>query len=482
MNADALKVLLRSVPRESEWVEFKLANDDPKTIGEYVSALSNSAALLGKEGAYLVWGIDDATGAVVGTTVRPRERKIGNEPLESWLAHKLSPWVDFQFHELDVEGRRVVALWIQPTVASPVSFDGDEWIRIGAVKKRLREHPGREKQLWAALSKQPFETGLAAQGLTGVEVLARLDYPKYFDLAQRDLPANRAGILDRLAEEKLIVPKGGDRFDITNLGALLFAKHLAEFSGLGRKAFRVIRYRGVSRVETLHERISTHGYASDFETLVGYVNGQVPRNEVLGDALRREFQMYPRVAIRELVANAMIHQDFTVSGTGPMLELFDDRMEVSNPGLPLIDPLRFIDHSPRSRNEMLANLMRLLAIGEERGTGFDKVVTAIEAFQLPPPDIRQDTTHTRVILFALQEPTKMNRMDRIRACYQHCCLLYVSNRRMTNTSLRERLKIDVSNVSAASRIIRETVEAHLVKPEDPTNTSRKHVRYVPFWA
>lgn len=139
MNADALKVLLRSVPRESEWVEFKLANDDPKTIGEYVSALSNSAALLGKEGAYLVWGIDDATGAVVGTTVRPRERKIGNEPLESWLAHKLSPRVDFQFHELDVEGRRVVALWIQPTLVSPVSFDGDEWIRIGSVKKRLRE-------------------------------------------------------------------------------------------------------------------------------------------------------------------------------------------------------------------------------------------------------------------------------------------------------------------------------------------------------
>ncbi|MDO9017893.1 MAG: ATP-binding protein [Deltaproteobacteria bacterium] len=482
MNADALRALLQAVPLESEWLECKVANDDPKVIGEYVSALSNSAALLRRDGAWLIWGIDDATRRVVGTAIRPRERKVGNEPLESWLAHKLSPRVDLQFHEVEMDGRRVVALWIQPTFASPVSFDGVEWIRVGEVKKRLREHPGREKELWAALARQPFETGLAARGVTGDEVLSRLDYPKYFELARLNLPANRSGILDRLTVEKLIVAQGGDRFDVTHLGAVLFARQLSDFAGLGRKAFRVIRYRGVGRVETLHERLSTHGYASDFEALVDYVNGLVPTNEVLGDAFRRDFQMYPKVAIRELVANAMVHQDFAISGTGPMLEIFDDRMEVSNPGLPLIDPLRFIDHSPQSRNEMLADLMRRLSICEERGSGFDKVIDAIEAFQLPPPDIRKDTTHTRVLLFALQEPARMDRMDRVRACYQHCCLLYVSNRRMTNATLRERLKIDASNPSAASRIIRDAVEACLVKPEDPDSRSRKHARYVPFWA
>jgi predicted HTH transcriptional regulator len=171
-----------------------------------------------------------------------------------------------------------------------------------------------------------------------------------------------------------------------------------------------------------------------------------------------------------------------MTGTGPMLEIFDDRLEVSNPGLPLIDPLRFIDHAPRSRNEVLADLMRRLGICEERGSGFDKVVFQIEVFQLPPPDIRTDNTHTRVVLFAHQNLAKMDARDRVRACYQHCCLRFVSNETMTNSSLRVRFKIEESDYPVASRIIRDTVDAGLVKPEDPTNRSRKHARYVPFWA
>ncbi len=222
--------------------------------------------------------------------------------------------------------------------------------------------------------------------------------------------------------------------------------------------------------------------AAGFEGLVGYINDHVPRNEVLGQALRREMRMYPERAIRELVANAMIHQDFGMSGTGPMVEIFDDRMEVSNPGVPLIDPLRFIDHAPRSRNEILADLMRRLGICEERGSGFDKVVFETEVFQLPEPDIRVDSTHTRVILFEHQELSEMDRKDKVRACYQHCALLYVSNKQMTNTTLRERFNIAEPDYPIASRIIRDTKDAGLIKPEDPENRSRKHARYIPFWA
>jgi len=193
-------------------------------------------------------------------------------------------------------------------------------------------------------------------------------------------------------------------------------------------------------------------------------------------------RMYPRRAVRELVANAMIHQDFSLSGTGPMVEIFDDRLEVSNPGLPLIDPLRFIDHAPRSRNEILADLMRRLGICEERGSGFDKVVFESEVFQLPAPDIRLDSTNTRVILFAHQSLSDMTRKDKIRACYQHAALLYVSNKRMTNSTLRERFKIPEQDYPVASRIIRDTLDAALIKLEDPESKSKKHARYVPFWA
>lgn len=482
MNLDHLLKSLLAMPTETEWVEFKYNNDAPEDIGEYISALANSAALHGRDAGYIVWGIEDVTKRVVGTTVNPRQRKIGNEELENWLAHLLSPRIDFRFHEWEHEGRRMVLLQVQPAVGAPVAFKGTEWVRVGSLKKKLKDHPGKEKELWQALSRLSFEKGLAVQDVTGDDVLVRLDYTKFFELSDQKLPVNRSGILERLAVERLIVPKGGDRFDITNLGVILFAKQLSQFEGLARKAFRVIRYNGNNRVETEHEKPGVKGYAAGFEGLVGYINDQLPRNEAMGQALRREVRMYPERAIRELVANAMIHQDFGIAGTGPMVEIFDDRLEISNPGVPLIDPLRFIDHSPRSRNEMLADLMRRVGICEERGSGFDKVVSDIEFFQLPAPDVRVDTTHTRVFLFAHRELAKMDKKDKVRACYLHCCLLCVSNKVMTNTTIRERFKIPETDYPVASRIIRDTIKAGLIKLEDPTSKSRKHAKYVPFWA
>ena len=91
------------------------------------------------------------------------------------------------------------------------------------------------------------------------------------------------------------------------------------------------------------------------------------------------------VAVRELVANALIHQDFSITGAGPMVEIFEGRIEVTNPGEPLVATDRFLDSPPKSRNESLASLMRRFRICEERGSGIDKVVSQIELYQLPPP-------------------------------------------------------------------------------------------------
>jgi len=293
MNLNQSLKSLLTLTHETEWVEFKHNNDNPEDIGEYLSALANSAALHGKEGGYLVWGVEDGSHKVVGTTAQPRSRKIGNEELENWLAHNLSPRVDFRFHEFDYEGQRVILLRVQPALASPVSSRGTEWIRVGSIKKKLKEHPGKEKELWLVLARLSFEKGIATEEVTSDDVLARLDYPKYFELCGQSLPANRSGILERMSVDRLIVSRGGDIFDITNLGAILFVKGLSWFEPLARKAFRVIRYKGTNRVETEHEKLGVRGYAAGFEGLVGYINDHVPRNEVLGQALRREMRMYP---------------------------------------------------------------------------------------------------------------------------------------------------------------------------------------------
>ena len=183
-----------------------------------------------------------------------------------------------------------------------------------------------------------------------------------------------------------------------------------------------------------------------------------------------------------MVANALIHQDFSRTGESPTVEIFADRLEITNGGNPLIDTLRFLDEPPQSRNEILASLMRRLTICEERGSGVDKTVWSCETYQLPAPDFRVTQNHTVAVLFTPRKLSQMDSKDKTRVCYQHACLRWVSNDQMTNASLRERLGIAERNYSIASRILADTIREGLIKPYDPTSTSKKNARYIPFWA
>ncbi len=472
---------LCKLPHETEWVEFKENDAEPQQIGEYLSALANSAALAGKAFAYLVWGVSDGEHKVVGTKFSLATAKVGNEELESWLLRSLAPKIHFRFFDVVVDNLPVVLLEIERAFRQPVQFQGAEFIRVGSYKKRLKDFPEKERALWRLFDKVPFESGVAVERVPDDEVLRLLDYPAYFDLLKRPLPENRAGILAALEDDKLIVLCEAGGWNITNLGAILFAKHLDDFAVLKRKAMRVILYRGNSRAAGGKEQVGSKGYASGFEGLIGYVNGLLPSNEVIGQALRKDVPMYPELAVRELVANALIHQDFFMTGVGPMVEIFEDRIEISNPGMPLVATDRFVDTPPRSRNEGLASLMRRIGICEERGSGWDKVVDQTEFYQLPAPLPEATDDHTRVVLFAHRPLTKMDKADRIRAVYLHACLRYVNRENMTNTSIRERFGIEPQNIAAASRLIREAVEAEVVLPYD-SDAAPKLMRYVPFWA
>lgn len=472
---------LRALPRETEWVEFKVNDAEPQVIGEYISALANAAALAGKAFAYVVWGVQNDDHAVVGTSFDPASTRVGNEALENWLLRLLEPKIDFRFFRAVVEDRPVVLLEIHRAARHPVAFSGQEYIRVGSYKKKLKDFPEKERALWRLFDRTPFEDGIASERISADEVLRLLDYPAYFDLLERPLPGEREGILAALADDRLIRRSDAGGWDITNLGAILFAKRLDAFHAMRRKAVRVIQYRGTGRVETLKEQIGSKGYACGFEGLVAYINGLLPANEVIGKALRKSVPMYPELAVRELVANALIHQDFFVTGAGPLVEIFDDRIEITNPGEPLVDTQRFVDTPPRSRNEALASLMRRFRICEERGSGIDKVVFQVELFQLPAPLFEQPEGFTRAVLFAHKPLTAMDRAERVRACYLHACLRYVMRQPMTNTSLRERFGIAEKNASVASRLLNEAVEAGGIVIEDPEVGTRAR-SYLPFWA
>lgn len=320
----------------------------------------------------------------------------------------------------------------------------------------------------------------ARSGVSPAEVIELLDTQSFFDLLGLPYPATREGVLRRLSGEQLI-QHDGPHHRITNLGALLFAKRLADFEHLGQRAARVIVYDGKGKLRTRREQVAGRGYATDFDPLVQFVVSQTPANEVIEQALRRQVHMFPLIMIRETVANALIHQDFRQMGASVMIEVFDDRIEVSNPGQPSVDVERFIDEY-RSRNERLADMMRRLGVCEEKGSGIDKVVDAAEVYQLPAPEFRVDNVRTTCILYGHRPFAAMSRDDRVRACYQHACLRYVLRETMTNGSLRKRFGLSGDRAETVSRILRDTVAAGLVKAEDPSSSSKRFARYVPFWA
>ena len=468
-------------PNETEWLEFKHNNFDKEMIGEYISALSNSAALNGKTTAYMIWGVDDDTHEILGTIFKPTTTTKGNEALENWLLRLLTPKIEFKFYEVKIEDKDLVLLEIAPAYRNPVMFQGVEYIRLNSHKKKLKELPEKERELWRVFDKIPFEKLIAVDDIDEGEVLEYLEYTKYFELLKLPLPENRTSILEAFINDALVQKGDNAKYSITNLGAILFAKDLTKFTNLKRKAIRVIQYKDNTKFETIKEIEGSKGYAVGFEELIEYINNLLPSNEVIKQAFRENIRMYPELSIREIVANAIIHQDFFQSGNSVMIEIFTNRFEITNPGIPLVDTQRFLDSPPKSRNEALASFMRRIGVCEERGSGIDKIVLQSEIYQLPAPIFETRDEHTIAILFAHRELKDMDKQDKIRACYQHASLRYIQRDYMTNTSLRERFGIDTRNISMVSKIIKDTLNEEQIYIYDESVGTRAR-KYIPWWA
>jgi ATP-dependent DNA helicase RecG len=481
-----LSALLReliSYGQEQPWLEFKHNNDSPELIGSYISALANSAALEGRANGYVVWGVDDATHAFLGTDFDPESSKKGNEPLVLWLRRLVVPEVVFGFSVGTVEGKNVVVLEVPAAAHRPVAFSGAEYIRVGSSTKKLKDHPELERQLWQRFDRARFEQGIAAEKLSADAVLGLLNTRAYFDLLKRPIPGSATAILHALEQDRFIIKDGLDEWAITNLGAALIANSLADFPSLRRKTVRIVQYTGGDRLSASREEELRGGYASEFEAILKTVALLMPSKESIDFALRNTRVLVPILAAREVVANALIHQDFSITGTGPIVEIFTNRIEVTNPGAPLIDVDRFLDNPPRSRNEAIAAFMRRAKICEELGSGIDKVIASIEAEQLPAPEFQVYPSHTKVTLHGKRDLKDMRKDERVRATYLHAALRYINggDQYMTNASLRERFGIEKENSAMVSRIIKDALEAQKICLFDK-EVGLKARRYVPWWA
>jgi predicted HTH transcriptional regulator len=284
-------------------------------------------------------------------------------------------------------------------------------------------------------------------------------------------------MIDELLMREFIADDRQGCFDVTNLLALLGARNLRDFPSVRDKAPRLVEYQKTDKLTGKDETTGQLGYAISLMRLVRHIMTIAPKHEEMRHGIRVTEHAYPEVALRELIANAMIHQDFTISGY-PYIEMFSDRIKISSPGRPLIPVDRFIDAPPRSRNNQLAKAMRDLRLCEERGSGVDRAIDAIEEQALPPPLFSEIEEFTTVVLSRDKSFARMSKQDRIRACYQHACLRNEAGDPMSNGSLRRRFGLGEKQYPQVSEVIRDAIEAGLIKPLDSDQPNRK-ARYVP---
>ncbi|KFI88047.1 putative transcriptional regulator [Bifidobacterium reuteri DSM 23975] len=465
---------------ENEYLEFKHGNTDPNRIGRDISALANSAALLGHTFAYKIWGIDDTTHELIGTAFNPKVAKVGNQELELWLRQHLSDNAEFRFESVEAFGKHLVLLRIWPAQYRPVLWQGLSYIRTGSSTQELRHGSKREEELWSRTRAEVFELQYALSGLTDDEVLGKLDtdwYRQEFGIPQTT-PTEQT--LHLLASEHFISIQDSGRYSITNLGALLFARNLNDFPTVSRKALRVIRYEGSSPIAPSRSKTFDFGYAK-LDQMLEYIEALLPEQEVIQGARRITLRAFPHTALRELTANMLIHQDLSITGAGPMVCIFDNRIEFTNPGRSLVDVARLLNDPPHSRNEKMAAICRRLHLCEEAGSGWDKVVLDCEQHHLPAPEVEEPGDNMRVTLTRSTPYRELTREQRLDAAYWHACVQYAQRLPMTNTSLRERFALPQSGASQISRLIKACLDENLLKIADP-DAGKRYIRYLPYWA
>lgn len=460
--------LWRQLPSETQNLEFKEAKTqyDTKKLSRYCVAIANEG------GGHLILGVKDKLPReVVGT-------QAFNDVVD--IAGKLFTWVGFRvdIEEINHPDGRILVFIIPPRPrGTAYHYEGAYLMRSGEELVPMSEDQLRK--IFAEGQPNWLEE-IALKNISAQDVVHLLDTQTFFELLNLPYPTDQSGVIEKLISEKLI-EKTDVGFNILNIGAILLAKNLKNFSHIQRKATRVIVYKGESKLETLSDLTGEKGYAVGFIGLVQYVMGKLPQNEIIKNAIRKEVKLVPEVVIRELLANALIHQDFEMTGASPVVEVFSNRIEISNPGEPIVPVERFID-GYQSRNERLADIMRRFGICEEKSSGIDRVIESAEILQLPAPEFLISHKRTIVVIHGERAFRDMSGSDRIRACYQHCVLQYVLRKQMTNQSLRQRFGVSEGSANIISQIISSAVEQNLIKNDPNAPDSRRYARYIPFWA
>jgi len=405
--------------------------------------------------------------------------KVGSETLILWSNKYINPHINISVETTEIDGKRVEILCIDPGYRQPVKFKKTAYIRIGSAQQPLSNYPERERTLWQITSKYSFETSLLSEHFTFTEIEEKFSIDIFLAKIGKKKPTRREKA-EFLTASGLIRGDMQGKYEVSALLAIAAGRDLTSFSALENKGSRVVHYKGTNKLQALDDKDSHKGHLVTFVGFLQYVMDRIPSREELRHGIRTKVFAIPELAIREFLANSLVHQDFTDNTSKPVVEIFKDRVRISNPGTPLVDVDRFIDTPSKSRNPKFAKLMRDAGFCEERGSGVDRAITEIEKASLPPPLIEEIEGSTVVTVFMPRSFANMTPEERIRACFQHACLRHEQGDPMSNASLRARFGLPPKQYPQVSIVIRDALEAGRIKPMSEEQGNR-NARYLPFY-
>jgi len=377
---------LIALPKETEWVEFKCNYAGRDEIGGYLSALSNSACLHNKEKAYLLFGIENETQKVVGTSFRPTKSKVGNEELENWLAIQLEPRIDFVMHEFQYNGCSVVLIEIDPADNIPVKFKGTAYIRVGSYKKRLSDHPEKERKIWQRRDQSDWSAqickGATLNDLDNKAILkARDQYKQKYPRLSEEVDAWD----DLMFLNKARVTRQGR---ITRASILLLGKDESEHFLLPSMA----RITWLLKDEKNLEKDYAHfgpPFILNVEELFSRIRNLNYRYLPDSQLFPIELTQYEPWVIREALHNCIAHQDYSLKGRINVVEK-PDELIMTNLGSFIpgdIDTVIMMDAPPEFyRNPFLVGAMVNLNMIDIIGSGIKKMFQLQRKRNFPLPD------------------------------------------------------------------------------------------------
>ena len=476
---EAIKYLQQSlhpVKAELNELDWKSGlSEKTERLAQHISAFANQTG-----GGTFAFGVNNNATLFTPSHEQAEEilKKIGNIARNS-----LCIPIKIEHTSVEVEGFGILLVHVPEQKDKPVYLRGmtiyDSYYRSAGQTHKMSK--SIVHAMLAAVDGLTFEDRIAISGITTDKVLTLLDFAQFYNLIKKPVPSGIDNIVNSM-EPYGFCRKEDGAWSITNLGAVLLARDFRDFPSLTFKNAVVRQYKGNNNLHLSSETFFHEGFALSLDKIVAHIMSLLNKTELILTPYRENKYPYPEVAIRELVANALIHQDFDIQGMTLSVDIFANRLVIANPGAPLIDTNRFIDMPPKSRNEKIAQSMFLFNLCEKRGSGIDRAVAGVEEMRLPAIKIEKGEYFTRVTIYEERNYLDMSKTEKIQACYQHTCLLFENGIKMTNQSLRERLSIGRNNSAVASRIINDTIATGLIKLADESSGSRRYSAYIPFYA